>query len=108
MATMKVQTEIEATPEKVVEHLFEFARSREAVEKIAAFEKAAAEVKFPAAAGELVYLTDGAAAAFGALANMPALVLSAPVGPPLGLVAFATEDNIQTARVMPMQIARKA
>lgn len=109
MATMAVKTHVEATPDLVAEHLSEYAKSAEALAAIAQFEDVIASARFPAVAGELIYLTDQAVAAFGALPNMPALVLSAPGGPSLALVAFATEtDLIKTARVMITQVARKA
>lgn len=108
MATMHVKTEVEITPATVAAELQAYGQTEAAAERKRTHMTELARMKFPAAEGQFVYLTPDAAAAFGALPDMPALVIAAAeFGPPLGLVAFCTAtDLIQTARLMSTQIAR--
>ncbi len=107
MATMTIKTEVEATADNVAAHLAVYAAGDDAKVKAEKFAADWANAKFPANAGDLIYLTDIAAQTFGALPDMPALVLAAPVGSPMALIAVATETElVKTARISPFQLAR--
>jgi hypothetical protein len=111
MATMTftktVQTQVEATLDSVVAHLREYAATDDAKDRAARFAAECDKAKFPAKAGELVYLTQQGAATFGAIPDMPVLVIAAPEGPPIAIIAFVTEGGpIKTARITSTLVAR--
>jgi hypothetical protein len=91
----------------VAAHLAAFAEGDDAKAKSARFAEDCAKAKFPAGAGDLIYLTEAAAAAFGALPSMPALVLAIASGMPMALIAYATEAAIKTARISSTSVLRK-